>query len=293
MRGPTFITLIHYTVAAVLAVLIVVSASDVSESHARLSQALSPEARSEAALHDALEVLSLGLYSGAEQNRLQVTALNQRIHQDWQRANWLAGGLLVWSGAFLALRYRRVLPTQWTQHLLFVASIFLLVGLLAPMLSIVAQREVPVLGHVILRYESKAIFATTAALLAKGNFIIGIALALFSVLLPLIKVGASLIATQSASRAGAVCRRAVHHIGKWSLTDVFIVAILLAFLAGDRGDSTDAWLGHGLWFFAAYAVLSWLAGHRLESPAAPAKAVPLAPTSTVKPKKQLEQQPDE
>jgi paraquat-inducible protein A len=265
MREPPIITLLHYVVASVLAVLIVISAGDISRSHARLSQALSPEARSEAAIHDALAALSLGMYAGAEQERLQITALNTRVLQDWRRANWLAVALFCWSGAFLALRFRPALRSRWTQHALSVATIFLVVGLLAPMLSIVAQREVPILGHVILRYESKAIIGTTLALLHKGNWVIGAALGIFSIILPLLKLLASLIGCAQQGRLGTICRDIVHYIGKWSLTDVFIVAVLLAFMAGDSGDSTNAWIGHGLWFFAAYAVLSWIAGHRLNS----------------------------
>ena len=43
-------------------------------------------------------------------------------------------------------------------------------------------------------------------------------------------------------------------------------------MAGDAGESTDAWVGHGLWFFAAYAVLSWIVGQRLSAAANGARA---------------------
>ena len=36
-------------------------------------------------------------------------------------------------------------------------------------------------------------------------------------------------------------------------------------VAGDVGEDTNAWVGHGLWFFAAYAVLSWLVSQRLSA----------------------------
>ena len=40
------------------------------------------------------------------------------------------------------------------------------------------------------------------------------------------------------------------------MTDVFVVAILLAFLANKSNELTDARLGPGLYFFAAYGLLS-------------------------------------
>ena len=57
--------------------------------------------------------------------------------------------------------------------------------------------------------------------------------------------------------------RTVDLIGKWSMTDVFVVAVLLAFLAlGDQG-LTRAEVGPGLYFFAAYGVLSLVAGQMI------------------------------
>jgi len=52
-------------------------------------------------------------------------------------------------------------------------------------------------------------------------------------------------------------------IGRWSMTDVFVVAILLAFLTADTAQLTDATLGAGLYFFAGYGLLSIAAGHMM------------------------------
>ena len=53
----------------------------------------------------------------------------------------------------------------------------------------------------------------------------------------------------------------IHIIGKWSMTDVFVIAILLSFFTMNVDETTDAWLGHGLYFFAAYSILSIVSGH--------------------------------
>jgi len=82
-----------------------------------------------------------------------------------------------------------------------------------------------------------------------------------------------------ASATGEIARRrrvlsVIDHIGKWSMTDVFVVAVLLAFLASGPGGLTRASLGVGLYFFAGYAIASQVAGHLLVHSTPPPAAVP-------------------
>ena len=115
------------------------------------------------------------------------------------------------------------------------------------------------------RSESKGVLASVISLFVYGNVVVAALLALFSVIIPVSKLALGLLAASKLSpKAAAWAARVLHHIGKWSMTDVFVVAVLLAFLAGSAGDSTDAWTGHGLWFFAAYGLLSLIATQRLE-----------------------------
>jgi len=78
-------------------------------------------------------------------------------------------------------------------------------------------------------------------------------------------------------RQRSVMYRFTEFIGKWSMTDVFVVAVLLAFLATSGNGLTDARLGPGLYFFAAYGLLT-LAGSLLLARAAgdpePSPAIP-------------------
>ena len=265
MRAPSILSLVHYVVAIALAAAIIVSAGDIARTHAHLAEILSPEARTEAAWQEVLEALSLGLYSGGEQARAQIAALNAHMLTLWDRANILSVTLVVWLSLFLGWQARRGPRQRWHAHMLASASICLVIGLLAPMLSIVAQREVPMLGEVVLRYESKAILATVYSLAEKQHWLIALALALTSVLIPIGKLLLAAMATVGGGGLSAQSRRCVHLIGRWSFTDVFVVAVLLAFMAGDAGDSTNAWVGHGLWFFAGYAVLSWLVTQQLDA----------------------------
>ena len=85
-----------------------------------------------------------------------------------------------------------------------------------------------------------------------------------SLVLPSYEAALGFLAVSRLNVPGS-CPDGCSPIGRWSMTDVFVVAILLAVLAGQAGDSTDAWLGHGLWFFAVYAILSTWLGRRLNA----------------------------
>jgi len=179
-------------------------------------------------------------------------------------AGWLLLGLSI---AFLAAvitmedRARRARSVVIIRHLFGVSGIFLMIGLLAPILTVVAHEEIALLGRVVLQYESKGIITTIHKLYLVKNFFLASLLLLFSVLLPVLKILLSLIALELGhTRTRRTSVLLVKAIGRWSMTDVFVVAVLLAFLTADTAQLTDATLGPGLYFFAGYGLLSIAAG---------------------------------
>ncbi len=54
--------------------------------------------------------------------------------------------------------------------------------------------------------------------------------------------------------------RVTELVGKWSMTDVFVVAVLVSFLGTNSSETTAATLGVGVYFFAAYGVLAVAVG---------------------------------
>jgi len=57
--------------------------------------------------------------------------------------------------------------------------------------------------------------------------------------------------------------RLIRNIGKWSMADVFVVALLLTFFIVNKDKSTDAAVQTGLYFFLCYVILSMIASHLL------------------------------
>jgi len=258
---------VYYLGALALAVILLMNASAVAERERAISQLQSPEEKTDTLVKNLLESLSLGYYEGAsEKARIQARlAAAVKYHRDNVTASsWaLAGGSALFLGALLWswLRDRTAGRQRLALHLFGVSAICLLVGLFAPMLTIIAQREVVVLGKVVLQFESKSIFGTVFSLYTRGNGFTALLLFLFSVVIPIAKLAVSLTALLAGSdRTRDACRGFVRAVGKWSMTDVFVVAVLLAFLATGNEQLTDARLGPGLYFFAAYGLLSMFSG---------------------------------
>lgn len=221
-------------------------------------------------LKTALEWMTFGIYEGASEKAEKVAYLMEIATYHQRRVRWSTWLLFGSSVLFLAFTAFQAAGERDAPHpglagpLLGVSAVFLLVGLTAPMLTIVAQQDVALLGRIVLQYESKSIIGTAERLASTGNLAVASLLFLFSAMIPVAKLIFSFIAL---SGAGDGLRRAVLRtirlIGKWSMTDVFVVAILLAFFSTESKSITDASVGPGLYFFAGYGLLSLLGGQVL------------------------------
>ncbi|MFT5172827.1 MAG: paraquat-inducible protein A [Gammaproteobacteria bacterium] len=262
---------IYYILSIALAGFLLISAVLVSDGEAALSRLQTPEEKTDTMVKGWMETLSLGLYSGASDKARERTKMEQIAGYHREHVNLASAGLASLSAAFIAMLvwlHRRTFAVQDRDqrqstlralilHVHGVAGLCLLVGLAAPMLTIIAQRDMAVLGTVVLQFETKSIIGTVRDLFAHGSVFVAGLLALFSIVVPVLKLILSMVALGTRSdRAHDACLRFLRAIGKWSMTDVFVVAILLAFLANKSNELTDAHLGPGLYFFAAYGLLS-------------------------------------
>ena len=259
---------VFYVAGLALAGAVVGLALRAADLYRRLAELSDSEGRTRLLMDRWLEGLSLGYYNGASETTGQIALLEAAAarHEWWAGVLALALGTasLVFLGWKVWGWYRGGTVAGLLRHAFGVSAVFLAVGLLAPIFTLSAFGDVPVLGRVVLSYEIKSVVSMIGGLMASGNWPVAMLLALFSVVTPVVKVLLSLmvlgLAHGGARRAALAV---VHHVGRWSMTDVFVVAVLLAFLAGNQQQTTDAGVGLGLYFFAAYAVLSLAAGHLL------------------------------
>lgn len=160
------------------------------------------------------------------------------------------------------------------RYFCYASLILFFVGVASTALSVIAFTDNSVTGQVIFKFDSKGIGTTILKLFSSGNVLLGFLILLFSIVLPLAKVGLMLFASYTSGPVHERAVKVVKAVGKWSMADVFVIAVLLALFAIDGDKLTDAKTGPGLYFFTAYCLLSmwaslWLANieHGDEHPA--------------------------
>ena len=90
-----------------------------------------------------------------------------------------------------------------------------------------------------------------------GDYVIAIVIILFSVIIPMLKtVSLFLISVFQDNLFTHKLIGFFKVIGKWSMIDVFVVAVLLVFLSVNKGDISKAEVQVGLYIFLIYVISS-------------------------------------
>lgn len=229
----------------------------------QIATAMDVEGSVDLALAELLEKLSLSLYNGASDRLAQHDLLKSAALQHKQRAHLFTGIFFLVACGWLYFQFYISTKThdlhRFWRHTLMIALLCLIVGLVAPMMQMTAYKAIPVLGDVVFKYEAKSIYSTVTSLLSHGNFIIAGLISVFSILTPLAKMSvASLYLFNVRQSLHKRAHNLIHLLGKWSMADVFVVAILLSIFALDTQAFTRAEAELGLYFFSAYCLLSML-----------------------------------
>jgi hypothetical protein len=158
-------------------------------------------------------------------------------------------------------------------------------GLLSPMLEIGAAEhnldigEIPISARVLgmnvqvevrqafegdmyFYYQSKSVVELIQLLFRQHNWLVGSAILLFSVLFPLGKIISTYYMALRPASGNRSLSFFVEKSGKWSMADVFVVAVFLAYLAFSNiqsGIQTESNTLPGLYFFLSYCLLSIMA----------------------------------
>jgi len=175
-----------------------------------------------------------------------------------------------WSWAFLSLSFLYIVITvaidrsfraRSALFALTSTSLFcFIIGILAPAMIIWTAPQIPLeTGTLsfVLQHEIRGIWAIIHELFTNGHWMIGGFLFLFSILTPLTKAILTFIVTASGNRKlNLWIGQFIHTIGKWSMADVFVAAILLALYALKFQEATKSVPCLGLYYFIGYCLLS-------------------------------------
>ena len=145
-----------------------------------------------------------------------------------------------------------------TPLLLVLSAFFLALGLVLPLVRF---------EKLVFFNETPSLLGIVSSLFDDGNVMLAIVVTLFSVVFPLAKlVGIAFEATAAVDgkAAGGLVARLLPILGKWSMMDVMLVAIVI--FAAKTSGMAEAFTQPGLWFYAGSAVMTgllqiWLRPH--------------------------------
>jgi hypothetical protein len=163
--------------------------------------------------------------------------------------------------------------------LIIISFIFLVVGLTVPMmeigffsdmLNVPIEFDVPYIdkhvdlstkfeGRMYFFYQNKSVVDVIYLLFTHDNVIVGLAILLFSVITPFLKLLLSLYQFFVPDSKNKVADYFVQYLGKWSMADVFVVSFFLAYLSLQNmaaGVQSETNVLTGLYFFMSFVILS-------------------------------------
>lgn len=261
-QAVTIAAVLHYPAAILLGWLVVTNANARSLAMERAADLQTLGSKASYAGNTVLETVTFGWYDKASQTDVDYEGSLALAEECSRRGTFAAWGLAGLTAAFCLLAHlggrtgTAAAGRQAARQLCLASLVFFSVGVTATALSLVASKEVTGLGTVVFSFEAKSIASTIGDLLASHDLVLGGLVLFFSVIVPLVKAVLVLFATVAHGAARDRAVQFVHVIGKWSMADVFVVAVLLAMLALGRDPATRAFTGPGLSFFAGYCLLA-------------------------------------
>jgi hypothetical protein len=200
--------------------------------------------------------------------------------------------LLLLSGVVLLLLLIKVLGfIAVTSLITLISIVFLGLGVTLPMIDIDARLNaftMPILDSNIsfdeqyLYYQSKSILDVTRTLIEGKGIdlkIVGVLILMFSIVIPFIKlILSSLFMYTGIIRHNIIAQTIIFYLGKWSMADVFVVAMFMAYIGfygiitaqldeisrNQSGYAVEtlnySTLSPGALFFTTYCVLSIITG---------------------------------
>jgi len=157
-----------------------------------------------------------------------------------------------------------ILYTQKDLFSLFisiVALISLTIAIFTPILVLIVKtNEMAGIGSVVLQYDVKTIIGVIKKLFNSGNYLLFIVLLLFSIIIPFAK---SIIILLSTIFKGSELHNIIKAIGKWSMVDVFVVAIMVVLYTVNSDINSKVIVESGLYFFLIYVIVSMVSSYEI------------------------------
>lgn len=143
--------------------------------------------------------------------------------------------------------------------LIALSVVALVTGWFSPILEITAYQDIPVLGNTIFQYESKSIVSALYKMFENHQYAIAGIILLFTIVTPILKtILLVMISLKEKLHLSSKKIKFLSTIGKWSMLDVFVVAIVVTYFSMKASGQTDANLQIGVYYFSIYVILSMI-----------------------------------
>ena len=231
-----------------------------SNSYISIQKELSQNRGMDETLHSKLdqivEKLSIGLLDSYSQDKQKIDLLIDRAKllesASKEYSYYFFGTIALFLLVFLLLDRDFLII-----YLAISSMIALIFALLSPLVTMMVYKSLPILGEVTLSFESKSILTTIEKLFHQKNYLISFLVLMFSVLIPFFKSIVLLVyGFLKETHKGEKLISFINKIGKWSMADVFIVALLVVFFSTKQDIHTLLKLETGIYFFIFYVLLS-------------------------------------
>ncbi len=262
MMSKTFGHILYMLVCAIFCVYLAYQAWGYSMAYeyqiSELSAQLDASSNAKSKGKKILEAITFSWYEG-------YTEELERLEESKQRAEHLDKLANKHTKLFIAclilmLLLHGFLRSIWSLAALLIAiTTALITGWFAPILAIIAYQDVPVLGQTVFQFESKSIVSALAKMYQSGQIAIATVIFLFTILVPVLKTFLkTMILVSNNLHFSKKTIRVLKAVGKWSMLDVFVIAILVTYFSTKSGGATDATLQIGVYFFTAYVVAAMI-----------------------------------
>ncbi len=223
-----------------------------------LSEKLSMSDNFKSKSKQVLETITFGWYPGHSEELDALTELKSKA-ENHDKLAYKYTKLFIATLVLMFLIHGFLKSKISIMAILLVTVVALITGWFAPILAIIAYQDIPVLGQTVFQFESKSIVSALQKLYQSGQVAIAVIIFVFTILTPIFKsLMLTVVLFSQNFHFSQKSVKLLKAIGKWSMLDVFVIAILVTYFTTKSGGATDATLQIGVYYFVAYVISSML-----------------------------------
>ena len=191
----------------------------------------------------------------------KVVVQKKKPNYEKQRLNYKAEvekNLIIFSSIIIASLFLYFVFSKvlFLLYLNIASLISLGYGIVTPIFSILVQKDLPIVGYVVLEFDSNTLISSIEKLYLQENYFVAIVIFLFSIVFPLLKTLIMSLALFVNHNILLMVTKITSVLAKWSMLDVFVLAIFLVYLSSSNSSTIVSQIQAGFYMFFIYVILA-------------------------------------